>query len=103
MGNDRMRARPAVTPEARERELIGLAIDLAEKQLRSGKASSQVITHYLKLATNKDRIDQEILEKKKDLISAKTDALKATKQLETMYQEAMSAMRRYSGGDSEDD
>ena len=60
--------RPALTPEARENQLISLAVDLAEKQLREGTASSQVITHYLKLGSTKERIEKEILEKQKDLI-----------------------------------
>ena len=69
--------RPALTPEARENQLISLAVDLAEKQLREGTASSQVITHYLKLGSTKERIEKEILEKQKDLIDAKTQNLKS--------------------------
>ena len=60
--------RPALTPEARENQLISLAVDLAEKQLQEGTASSQVITHYLKLGSTKERIEREILEKQKELI-----------------------------------
>ena len=63
--------RPATTPEARENQLIALAVDLAEKQLIEGTASSQVITHYLKLGSTKERIEREILEKQKALIEAK--------------------------------
>ena len=69
--------RPALTPEARENQLISLAVDLAEQQLREGTASSQVITHYLKLGSTKERIEKEILEKQKELISAKTEALQS--------------------------
>ena len=60
--------RPALTPEARENQMISLAVDLAEQQLREGTASSQVITHYLKLGSTKERIEKEILEKQKELI-----------------------------------
>ena len=67
--------KPALTPEARENQLIYLATELAEKQLRDGTASSQVITHYLKMGSSKERIEKEILEKQKDLISAKTESL----------------------------
>ena len=96
--------RPALTPEARENQLIYLATDLAEQQLRDGTASSQVITHYLKLGTMKERIEREILEKQKELISAKTEALQSAKRIEELYTEAISAMRRYSGnGDIEDE
>lgn len=89
--------RPALTPEARENQLISLAVDLAEKQLLEGTASSQVITHYLKLGSTKERIEKEILEKQKDLISAKTDMIKSTKDMQKLYKDAIDAMRSYSG------
>lgn len=89
--------RPALTPEARENQMIALAIDLAEKQLREGTASSQVITHYLKLGSTKEKVEKEILEKQKELIDAKTEALRANKRMEELYQNALDAMKRYSG------
>lgn len=89
--------RPALTPEARENQLISLAVDLAEKQLQEGTASSQVITHYLKLGSTKERIEKEILEKQKELISAKTEALQSSKRVEELYSEALNAMRNYAG------
>lgn len=96
--------RPALTPEARENQLIYLATDLAEKQLREGTASSQVITHYLKLGTVKEKIERDILEKQKDLLVAKTEMIQSAKKVEELYTEAISAMRRYSGhGDDEDE
>lgn len=91
--------RPALTPEARENQLISLAVDLAEKQLQEGTASSQVITHYLKLGSTKERIEKEILEKQKELISARTEALKSAKRIEELYSNAIKAMRSYSGHD----
>lgn len=93
--------RPAATPEARENQLISLAVDLAEQQLRDGTASSQVITHYLKLASTKDRLEKEILEKQKELITAKTEALQSSKRVEELYVNALEAMRFYSGGGNE--
>lgn len=95
--NDSTPLRPALTPEARENQLISLAVDLAEKQLQEGTASSQVITHYLKLGSTKERIEKEILEKQKELISAKTEALQSAKRIEELYENAINAMRRYSG------
>ena len=89
--------KPALTPEARENQLISLAIDLAEKQLREGTASSQVISHYLKLGSTKARIEKEIMEKQKELIAAKTENLQAVKRIEELYSEALTAMREYSG------
>ena len=95
--------RPALTPEARENQMIALAVDLAEKQLLEGTASSQVITHYLKLGSTKERIEKEILEKQKELISAKTESLQSAKRIEELYAEALNAMRNYNGqGDSDD-
>ena len=77
---------------------------LAERQLMEGTASSQVITHYLKLGSTKERIEKEILEKQKDLIEAKTQSLQSAKRIEEMYSEAMKAFRSYSGqGDFEPD
>lgn len=96
--------RPALTPEARENQLISLAVDLAEKQLMEGTASSQVITHYLKLGSTKEKIEKEILEKQKELISAKTENLKSAKRIEELYADAINAMRRYNGqGDPDDE
>ena len=95
--------RPALTPEARENQLISLAVDLAEKQLQEGTASSQVITHYLKLGSTKERIEKEILEKQKELIIAKTEAMQSAKRVEELYSNALDAMRRYSGNGNEND
>ena len=95
--------RPALTPEARENQLISLAVDLAEKQLQEGTASSQVITHYLKLGSTKERIEKEILEKQKELIAAKTENLLSAKRIEELYANAISAMKRYGGHGGDDD
>lgn len=97
--------RPALTLEARENQLIYLATNLAEQQLRDGTASSQVITHYLKLGSSKEKIEKEILEKQKELISAKTESLQSAKRIEELYSNAIAAMRKYSGhgGDEEDE
>ena len=89
--------RPALTPEARENQLISLAVDLAEKQLLEGTASSQVITHYLKLGTTKEKLEREILEKQKALIEAKTENLQSAKRIEELYKNALDAMKNYSG------
>lgn len=97
--------RPALTPEARENQLIALAVDLVEKRLIEGTASSQETTHFLKLASSKARIEKEILEKQKDLITARTEALQSQKRVEELYAEAIKAMRKYSGqgDDNEND
>ena len=94
--------RPALSPEARENQLVSLAVDLAEQQLRDGTASSQVITHYLKLGSTKERIEKEILEKQKELIEAKTQSLQSAQRIEELYTNALDAMRNYSGQGSSD-
>lgn len=94
--------RPALTPEARENQLITLAIDLAEKRLRDGTASSQMVTHYLKLGSTKERLEQDILKKQKELIVAKTESLKSAKRMEELYADALSAMKRYGAGGHEE-
>ena len=96
---------PATTPEARENQMIALAVDLAEKQLIKGTASSQVISHYLKLGSTKEKLEKEILEKQKELLQAKTEALQSAKRVEELYSNALKAMRSYSGngGDEEYD
>ena len=97
------KTRPALSPEARENQLISRAVDLAEKQLIEGTASSQVITHYLKLGSTKERIEKEILEKQKELISAKTEAMRSAKRVEELYTNALNAMKRYSGQSESDE
>lgn len=95
--------RPATTPEARENQMIALAVDLAEKQLLEGTASSQVITHYLKLGTQKEKLEREILESKKELMKAQTENLQAAKRIEELYTNALNAMKHYSGQDMQED
>lgn len=97
-----VKSRPGLTPESRENQLISLAIDLAEKQLREGTASSQVISHFLKLGSTTNMLEKVILEKQKDLITAKTDAIKSGKRIEELYTNALEAMRNYSGNKNSD-
>ena len=83
--------------------MIALAVDLAEKQLREGTASSQVITHFLKLGTQKEKLEREKLQLEKDLLVAKTEALQSQKHVEELYAEAIKSMRIYAGGISDDE
>lgn len=98
-----MAQRKAKTLEAREDELISLAVDLAEQQLRDGTATAQVITHYLKLGSTKEKIEKDMMLEQKKLLKAKTDALEANKRTEELYRKALSAMRSYSGEDESDE
>lgn len=95
--------RPALTPEARENQMISLAMDLAEQQLRDGTASSQLITEFVKRGSTKARLEQEILEEQKELIEAKTQSLQSTQRIEELYANALDAMRNYSGQNNSED
>lgn len=99
----RGKARPALSPEAQENRMINLAVSLAEKQLEEGTASSQVITHYLKLATVRERLEREILERNRDLIAAKTESIQQQRRNDELYAEAIRAMRNYSGNGDPDE
>lgn len=102
--SDTRKMRPGLTIESRENQLISLAVDLAEKQMREGTASSQVITHYLKLGSTLNRLEKERLEEENKLLRAKTRALEDQKEIKELYADALKAMRRYSGhGDSDDE
>lgn len=89
--------RPPVSLEAQENLMISLAVQCAEKQLRDGTASSQVITHYLKLGSSKERIEKEILEKQKELIEAKTNSINSSNEAKELYANALAAFKLYSG------
>ena len=101
--NPSRKMRPALTPEARENQLVSLAVDLAEQQLRDGTASSQVITHYLKLGSTKERLEKEKLEEENKLLKAKTESIQSQKRVEELYLEALNAMRNYAGQGNADE
>lgn len=89
--------RPATTEEHRENQLVSLAIDLAEKQLSEGTASSQVITHYLKLGSSREKLEQERLLRENQLLNSKVQMMASAKRVEELYAEALNAMRAYAG------
>lgn len=91
------RGRPATTVEARENQLVSLAVDLAEKQMREGTASAQVITHYLKLGTQREELEREKLRNENVLLRNRAEQVAAATRIESMYAEALNAMRAYSG------
>jgi hypothetical protein len=95
-GKERAR-RPATTPEGRENQLISLAADLAEKQLKEGTASAQIVTHLLKLGSTRERAEQERLKNENLLLAAKIEQLASAQRIEGLYEQALNAMRSYSG------
>ena len=98
----RPRRRPATTPEARENQLVALAVDLAEQQLMDGTASAQVITHYLKIGTTRETLEKEHLRRRNDLLVAQKEAADSAKRVEELYKTALDAMRTYSGSLSDE-
>lgn len=99
--NNQRLGRPAETPDERENQLISLASDLAETQLRSGTASAQVITHFLKLGSSRERLEQKRIENENLMISAKIEQMAAQSRIEELYGAAIGAMRAYSGQEPE--
>lgn len=99
------KVRPALSPDARERQLTAMAYDLVEQRLRDGTASSQETTHFLKMGSPKQQLELERLREENKLLRAKTEALESAKNVEALYKEAIIAMRRYSGhgGDNDDE
>ena len=91
------RMKPATTPEGREDQIISMAVDLAEKQIAEGTASSQVITHFLKLGSSKNKLEMEKLRKENELLRAKTESIESAKEVEKLYADALAAMKTYKG------
>lgn len=94
---------PATTPEARENQLTDLAVALTEKQLREGTASSQIITHYLKLASPREAIERERLRSENELLKKKVEAMASAQRTEELMKEALHAFRSYAGEEPERD
>jgi hypothetical protein len=103
MPRGRRRQQPATTEESRENQLVSLAVDLAEKQLEAGTASSQVITHYLKLGSTRERLEQDRLRRENELLTSKVEMMASAKRVEELYETALNAMRLYAGRQADQD
>ena len=97
---NKIRRPPATTLEGRENQMVASAVDLAEKQLAEGTASSQIITHFLKLGSTREKLEQERLERENELLLAKIEAMASVKRVEELYETALNAMRSYAGQES---
>ena len=93
----RDKTRPALVPENRERQIISRAYDLAEQQIMDGTASSQVITHFLKLGSETARLERERLIEENKLLKAKAKAIEDAGEIKALYEKALTAMRTYTG------
>lgn len=92
---------PATTPEQRENQVIAAAFDLAEKQILDGSASSQVLSHFLKRGSSREKIEEERLEEEVKLLKIKAEAIESQARVEELYKEALAAMRTYQGQPTE--
>lgn len=95
--------RPALSPEAREAQMIALAMDVAEERLRNGTASSQEVVHFLKLGTSRAELEKEKLKKENKVLEAKAKAYESSEEIKTLYENALKAMRNYSGAGEPDE
>ena len=91
------RRKPATSPEFREQEISSLAYDLAEEQIRGGNASSQVITHFLKMGSRREQLEQQRISHENDLLQVKRKAIEDQARIEELYIGAIDAMRSYGG------
>lgn len=103
MSETSKRIRKPINDDARESQMVNLAMDAAEKQLREGTASSQLITHFLKLGSSREKAERELLLKQGKLADAKIESLKSEKEQGIFYQDAVRAMSLYSGENSDDE
>jgi hypothetical protein len=94
---------PATTAESREKQLIAAAVDLAEQQILAGNATSQVITHYLKLGSTREALEKERLRNENELLRAKVESLASMARAEDLYEKAVAAMRKYAGNPEADE
>jgi hypothetical protein len=98
-----LRARPATTPEDNEDQAIALAYDLAKQQLYDGTASSQVIHHFLKMGSTREKLERQKMLKENDLLGARVKQIESAEKNEILYKNALDAMRRYNGQDVDED
>lgn len=101
--NKSPRRPPARSPEEYEDRLVAMTMELAEKQIREGTATSQVMTHFLKAASERERLEREKLRRENDLLRARTEAMESAKRVEELYESALKAMRSYSGQPEQQD
>lgn len=92
-------SRPADNPDSREKQLVSLAVDLAEKQLRDGTASPSVLNHFLKIASRREVLERDILEKQSKLIQSKAESISQSKEAEKLAKAAIEAMKSYRPGE----
>jgi hypothetical protein len=92
---------PATSPQAREDQLIAMAYDEVERRISEGIATGPELVHFLRMGSPKGKLEKEILEREKQLLEAKTQAIESQKNVEELYAKAIEAMKSYGSGNSE--
>lgn len=100
---NRQKLRPALMPENRVAQLTAMAMDLAEQQMRDGTASSQVISYFLKAGSEKEKLEIERLAAENEVLRAKAKQLEDMADMKVIYENAIKAMRNYSGNGDPDE
>lgn len=91
----------ASTPEGRENEMIMLAYQEVERRIRDHTATSQELCHFLKMGSEKERLEREKLEVEMELQRVRADSIESGKHMEELYNNAIAAMKLYSGVEEE--
>ena len=100
MGTRGRRSRPpADTPEGREMQLVSLAYDYAERQFLEGNASAQVTTHFLKMGSTRNKLEEAKIMHENLVLAAKVEQMASAGRMEVLYEDAIRVMRQYSGQD----
>jgi hypothetical protein len=94
------RPRRATTPEGREQQMIALAVDVAEDMMRSGNPPAQVVTHYLKIGSTRERVELDLKREEIEVAKMRRETMAAAQRIESVYEEALAAMKFYKGGAS---
>ena len=90
------------TPEGRENELIDMAYNEVARRIANHEATSAELVHFLKMGSEKERLERSKIEAEMELQRAKTVAIEEGRSMEAIAKEAMEAFKRYSGADDED-
>lgn len=86
---------PPLSDKDHEAKLISLTLQMAEQQLIDGTASSQVMTHFLRLGSIRSKVELEKLRLENNLLTEKIQSEKMGQQLKEMFQDVMESLRDY--------
>lgn len=89
--------RAAMSPEAYENHLINMAYKAVEKRIESGEATAAELVHFLRQGSIREQLELEKMKKENKLLEAKTESIATQKETKKLYEDAISAFRRYSG------